>query len=383
MSAADGEPALRIMHCFRSPVGGIFRHVRDLIDEQIAEGHQVGIICDDNTGGNLEESLLEAVRPKLALGLHRVSMERAISPSDLAVTWKLYRQVKALNLDILHSHGAKGGAYARIIGTLLRMRSSRPARLYCPHGGSIHYDKTKIGGRVFFTLERIMERFTDRLIFVSSYEKNGYFEKVGEPPCPWSLVYNGLTEAEFDPVEPAKDATDFLYVGMMRDLKGVDLFLDALPLIADNAGPNISATLVGEGPDLARYKDRAKAFDERIQVRFFDAMPVREAFKLGRVMVVPSRAESMPYIVLEALAARIPLVATRVGGIPEIYAEHAEQLVEPASSSALAQKMGDALHCPSALSHTGALLPRIKDRFSTTTMAASIMDAYKATISNK
>ena len=55
-------------------------------------------------------------------------------------------------------------------------------------------------------------------------------------------------------------------------------------------------------------------------------MPVREAFKLGRVLVVPSRAESMPYVVLEAAGARVPMIATDVGGIPEIFGPYRDRL---------------------------------------------------------
>ena len=66
------EP-LRIIHCFRSPVGGIFRHVRDLVNAHHAQGHQIGIFCDSITGGAHEERLFDEIRPKLALGLTRSS----------------------------------------------------------------------------------------------------------------------------------------------------------------------------------------------------------------------------------------------------------------------------------------------------------------------
>ena len=55
-------------------------------------------------------------------------------------------------------------------------------------------------------------------------------------------------------------------------------------------------------------------------------MPVREAFKLGRILVVPSRAESLPYVVLEAAGARVPLISTDVGGIPEIFGPYRDRL---------------------------------------------------------
>lgn len=63
----DNRP-LRIVHCFRAPVGGIFRHVRDLIEAQVKAGHQVGIICDASTGGDFEEALLGEMHSKIGAG---------------------------------------------------------------------------------------------------------------------------------------------------------------------------------------------------------------------------------------------------------------------------------------------------------------------------
>ena len=68
-------------------------------------------------------------------------------------------------------------------------------------------------------------------------------------------------------------------------------------------------------------------------------MPAREAFALGRALVVPSRAESFPYIVLEAAAAGLPLLATNVGGIPEIVSGTDTALLPPEDADALAQAM--------------------------------------------
>ena len=56
---------LRIVHCFRSPVGGIFRHVRDLVEEQAGEGHAVGIVCDSSTGSEFEDRLFDELGPLL------------------------------------------------------------------------------------------------------------------------------------------------------------------------------------------------------------------------------------------------------------------------------------------------------------------------------
>ncbi len=366
---------LRIVHCFRSPVGGIFRHVRDLTEAQVAAGHSVGIVCDSTTGGAFEEKLFDEMRPLLALGVRRTPMQRHIGPGDVSSGWRTYRLIKELKPDVLHGHGAKGGAYARLFGSLMRVSGSSVARFYSAHGGSLHYDENTLTGKAFFLLERIMERFTDRLLFVSDYERRTFFRKVGKPHAPYSLVYNGLREPEFEPVVPAPDAADFLYIGMMRDLKGPDLFIDALARTEMRVGRQISAVMVGDGEDRQRYIAQAERLGLSDRVKFLMPMPARQAFPLGRVAVVPSRAEAMPYIVLETLAAGRPMIATAVGGIPEVFGEGSAALAQP-DVEEISERMRLALTdfdtFVQAMPSTGEL----RARFSAMAMAAAIERAY-------
>jgi len=357
-------------------VGGIFRHVRDLCEAQIAEGHELGVVCDSSTGGELESRLFEELAPRLSLGLVRTPMQRQVGIGDIAASWRTLRALRAMRPDILHGHSAKGGVYSRVFGTMMRLSGRPVARLYSPHGGTLHYNQDSAEGRFFFTIERLLERVTDHLIFVSGYEEHAYTKKVGVPKCAHSLVYNGLDASEFEPVLAAPDATDFLYVGMMRDLKGPDLILAALKEVEKTTGRSVTATLVGDGDDRDKYIAQAKSLGLSDRVRFLPAMPVREAFTLGRLVVVPSRAEAMPYIVLEALAAGKALVATNVGGIPEIFGPAAGVLASPSLPS-LAAQMTRAI-CDEA-SWQG-LMPTadyLKERFSVEAMAARISAIYR------
>lgn len=353
--------------------------MRDLTEAQVAAGHAVGIVCDSTTGGDYEERLFEAMKDSLALGIHRTPMQRHVGPGDLASAWRTYRIIQELRPDVLHGHGAKGGAYARLFGSLLRVSRFRVARLYSPHGGSLHYDETTAMGKLFFGLERFMARFTDCLLFVSDYERNTYRRKVGEPPIPNTLVYNGLRAAEFEPVTTAANAADFLYIGMMRDLKGPDIFIDALAMAGDELGRPVSAVMVGDGDDLPRYHAQVERLGLKNHVRFRPPMPARQAFALAELIVVPSRAEAMPYIVLEALAAGMPMIATAVGGIPEIFGEDSPALIRP-DASQLAAKMGAAL---SDFDGYRKLMPQadeLKARFGANVMAADIEKAYFAAL---
>lgn len=371
------DKPLRILHCFRSPVGGIFRHVRDLATEHAKAGHQVGILCDSNTGGAYEDALFESIMPHLALGLTRVSMRRSLGFSDIATAVKTFREVKNLQPDVLHGHGAKGGAYVRIAGSQLRVSQYRVARFYSPHGGSLHYDQKTLTGQAYFAIERLLEHWTDRIIFVSDYERRTYEEKIGKPRAEWRLIHNGLRAHEFEPVESVPDAVDFLYIGMMRDLKGPDVFVEAMRQAEQIAGTPLRGVMVGDGEDKPRYQARLDALGMGDRVTMRDAMPAREAFALARTVVVPSRAESMPYIVLEAVAAGKPVISTQVGGIPEILGPDFTGFVPPGDAEALAGAMANAIIKPDWLPSAMPEMGCFRSHFSAQTMAERMAAAYQ------
>ncbi|PSM20275.1 glycosyltransferase [Nitratireductor sp. StC3] len=371
--------SLRIVHCFRSPVGGIFRHVRDLSQAQTAAGHEVGVVCDSSTGGDFENRLLAELEPELALGVARTPMQRHIGPGDIVSAFRTFGLIKKLRPDILHGHGAKGGVYARMFGSLLRVSGSRVARLYSPHGGSLHYDETALTGRFFFGLERLMDRFSDHILFVSQQERAMFRRKIGEPKAPHHVVYNGIRAEEFEPVATDQQAADFLYIGMMRDLKGPDIFIDALARAQHTLQRPVSAVMVGDGEDRERYIAQAGALGLGERIRFEMPMPARQAFTRARIVVVPSRAEAMPYIVIEALGAGRPMIASAVGGIPEIFATASNALVEP-DAAAIAAKMAEALADEDAYAASMPGRAFMTENFSADAMATRIEAIYEDTV---
>ncbi|MCB1382800.1 MAG: glycosyltransferase family 4 protein [Notoacmeibacter sp.] len=371
---------LTIVHCFRSPVGGIFRHVRDLSRAQQALGHRVGIICDSTTGGAFEARQLEELAPELALGVIRTPMQRHIGPGDIAAAAKTFKHVKSLKPDVLHGHGAKGGVYARVFGSLLRVFRSRVARLYSPHGGSLHYDPDTVTGKVFFVLEKQLSRMSDAILFVSEHERQTFLTKIGEPACRSFMVHNGLTDPEFEPVVPEADAADFMFMGMLRDLKGPDLFLEAVLAAKRPDGTPASGVIIGDGDDRDALIARVKAAGAENRITFHMPMPAREAFRLGRIIVLSSRAEAMPYTVLEALAAGKIMLASRVGGIPEILGTDSPALMEPEQASVSAT-MQAALDDEARFAAAMPSPATLHQRFSASAMAASINAIYAAILS--
>lgn len=376
---------LSIVHVARSPVGGVFRHIADLASAQNAAGHSVGLICDCVSGGAFEDERIASLAPELRLGTVRVPMRRSIGPADLPGIWAVARHAAAMRPDVIHAHGAKGGVFGRLAGTIERRRGRPVAAFYAPHGGSLHYEKGSAAGRIYFAVERALELATDGLIHVSAFEAAAYRAKVGTPRCPAHVVVNGLRPEEFEPVAPVAEAADFLFIGTLRDLKGVDVYLDALRLLRGE-GRRFRALLVGAGEpaEERRYRDKVRSDGLSDAVAFFPPMPAREAFRLARTVVVPSLAESLPYIVLEVAAAGLPLIATRVGGIPEIMACDGDRLLPPGDAAALARSMAEALDAPDRLAAEAVLRrERVKEKFSLSLMADQVEDIYRAAMTRR
>ena len=106
--------SLRILHCLRAPIGGLFRHVHDLVKGQAELGLQVGVICDSETGGENAARALARLTDFCTLGVARCPMPRQIRPGDFQAYRRVRRLAASLDVDVLHGHGAKGGAYARL-----------------------------------------------------------------------------------------------------------------------------------------------------------------------------------------------------------------------------------------------------------------------------
>jgi glycosyltransferase involved in cell wall biosynthesis len=365
----------RILHCLRAPVGGLFRHVLDLAAEQAACGHDVGILADATTSNALTAAKLAAIAPRLSLGVTLVAMRREPGLGDAAAAWAVTRTARHHAVDILHGHGAKGGTYARLAAMMLKASGRAARSYYTPHGGSLHYAPVSLAGRAVSLSERMLGLMTSGLIFESAYARDVYLRNIGRPSCPLRVIANGLQPRDFDRHVAQEGAADFVFVGELRQLKGVDVLLRALAAI--HAEGPIRAVIVGDGPDAHRFREMAAELGLGSSVAFPGAMPAAEAFALGRCLVVPSRAESLPYVVLEAAAAGLPLIATDVGGIPEIVAGTDMVLVPPADADALATAMRAILADPLAATRRAATLRAAVARtFNVAAMTQAVLDFY-------
>lgn len=359
---------MRILHIFRTPVGGLFRHVRDVARGQSALGHEVGILCDSTTGGDTAAKLLASVAPYCGLGVERIPISRLPGMGDVSGALQARAHAARLKPDIIHCHGAKGGLYGRVAARMLAIPS-----VYTPHGGSLHYAWSSPAGAVFLSAEKALAAIGTGIHFVCEYEKATFAQKIGLGAKPHAVIHNGLWPEEFELAEPLPNAADILFLGDMRVLKGVDTLLQAIASL--NATRPVTACLVGDGPDFAQFKAMALALGLGDKVTFPGRMAARDAFRLGRILVMPSRAESFPYVVLEACAAGVPLIASAVGGIPEVLT--AGNLVPPEDVAALAKRLEEALAAPASVKASAAgTRTHLQNDFSADRMVTAILNFY-------
>lgn len=371
MEAASSRP-LSILHVFRAPVGGLFRHVVDLARGQTARGHNVGLIVDSTTGGAYADEMLAALTRDLALGVSKYPFPRHLGWGDLGGVRHVAQRIEQTGAAVIHGHGAKGGAYAR-----LAAGPKQTVRAYTPHGGSLHYRHTTPLGMIYLGLERLLMPRGDLFLFESAYSREVFRAKIGVPTGVARVVHNGIGEPDFAIVEPSADAADILFIGELRAIKGIDVLIEAVALL-HRQGRRVNATIVGSGPDEKALQTEVEARGLTQHVRFVGTMPARQAFSLGRVLVVPSRSESLPYIVLEAAGAGLPVIATHVGGIPEIFGHDSGRLVPPENAAALAAATAAALDdLQGSRQFALGLRQRIRETFSLQRMIDEVLAAYR------
>lgn len=380
----DAAP-LRILHVFRAPLGGLFRHVLDLARGQAERGHAVGIFCDSSTGGERADDLFAALSAQLALGITRVPMSRYPSLTDARAQLSAVALRRRLAPDVVHCHGSKGGVYGRI--PALFSPGRRCITAYTPHGGSFNYKPGSTEHKVYMAVERLLERATDMFLFESRFIAGRFEAYIGhEPRTDHRIVLNGVSDPEFEPIDHSEAGFDLVYLGELRSAKGIDTLIDALGLLKTRDGLTPRILIVGSGPDEAELRSLTIARGVAAQCVFEPPGPIRRALSRAHVMVVPSRAESLPYVVLEAAAAAQPLVATDVGGINEIYGpRHRHRLIPPDDAPILAGAIAKLLAAPEAdrAAEAADLAAHVRENFRLAPMIDGVLDAYRDALAKR
>ncbi len=178
-------------------------------------------------------------------------------------------------------------------------------------------------------------------------------------PAHWSklkIVHCGVDPELYDRPGPARPAepVELLFVGRLARVKGLMVLLDALQLIA--SGKALRLTIVGDGPERALLEEAARPLGERVRFTgYMSQQDVAEQLTRTDIFVLPSFAEGVPVVLMEAMAARVPVIATQVAGVSELVqdGEHGF-LVPPGDVKTLADRIAELSGDLERRTHMGA-----------------------------
>lgn len=357
---------LRITHIIRAKpageLGGADLHVADLAAEQLAAGHDVVVICL----GRAEVTGLLRRRAIPHIEVASNSMRRWLRAVRL--------DVRRRRPDVLHSHGYRADLLSILVAPLLR-RSSVGIAAMTVHG----FIRTPVSLRLMSWLNERVLRRADLVIAVSAPERDRLAWLLDRPVV---LIPNGVRAVPPLPrstaaarLGVAADAAVVAFIGRLSPEKRPELFLQQAELVANNH-PGAVFVLIGSGPLLPGLLRRST---RQARVRFTGLLADAAALLPAvDVLVCPSDSEGTPRVVVEAMLAGVPVVATRVGGLPSLIDHHRTGiLVAPGSATELAGAVGELLSDRATAAVIAARASRqATARFTASTMAQATTGAY-------
>jgi glycosyltransferase involved in cell wall biosynthesis len=317
---SDGGFLPRVLMVVESCGGGTGRHVGDLCKGLVARGCDVHLLF---SFGRVDHLFLDRMVGLDGVRCKQLPMRRGIHPSDFRSAKAARRYMRENGpFDVVHGHSSKGGAIAR----LAALGTGVPA-FYTLHGFGANDPTIPRAKRLLYqVIELALARVTERVIAVSPEERRGAV-RLGLGESRVLHIPNGVRRSEAAPRDEARaalgvadDAVVIGFVGRFVAQKAPEVLVRAMRRVAAEV-PAAVLALVGGGELEATVRRAAAESGLDGRVLWLGERDARALVGGFDVFAIPSRTEGLPYVVLEAMAAGLPVVATDRAG--------AESLVEP------------------------------------------------------
>lgn len=342
-SASSGKALEILLVITQGHWGGAQRYVYDLARYYRSHGHSVEVAVGDQPNQLLQERLAEA-----GIAVRRLAhLVRPINPlHDLLAVGELRKLIGSGRYDVVHLNSSKAGVVGSIAAAMVP-KAKRPKIVYTAHGWVFVEPLSPARRKLYQVLESKTAPAKDVIVCVSQQSRDDALAFGVGKPEQLQVVPIGLNREDLTFMPRVEARAELCRLAGIQDkpevklsvtianyyaTKGLDLLLSAWPRINEKH-PNVHAIVLGDGPQAAELQRQLKS--EGVAASFHLPGAVTDAYRLlpgADLFVLPSRKEGLPYALLEAQAAGLPIVASEVGGIPAALANGRAGLLVPAGA---------------------------------------------------
>ncbi|MBW1767823.1 MAG: glycosyltransferase family 4 protein [Deltaproteobacteria bacterium] len=313
-------------------------------------------------------------------------LKRDINPLwDFLALVKLFLLFKKERFDIVHTHTAKAGFLGRIAGWLAGI----PTIIYMPHGHVFYGYFGLLMSRVAITVERVVAYITDKVMVLTELEKRDLIAFRVTTPDKIIVINSGLelenyresvidVQGKKDEFQIEEDTSVVGVIGRLEPVKGHEYLIEAARMVTEEL-PKVKFLIVGDGSlrnDLESQCEELGVLDKFIFTGWKE--DVSSILSTLDILVLPSVNEAVGRVLIEAGACGVPVVATNVGGVPEIVRDNETGiLVPPGSPGDLARAIIDLLNSEDKRQQMSIAAEKwIDDRFSAHRMVEEVFNSY-------
>jgi len=248
-------------------------------------------------------------------------LKRAINPfHDFLAVWEIRELIKTLDPDIVHLNSSKAG----VLGSFAAMGLKKKV-VFTAHGFVFNEPLDAATKAFYLALEKTASSYRDFIITVSDADKQSALDSNLIKADKIQTIHNGIAPINFLSKEQARTALGLannkLVIGTIANFyktKGLDVLVKAVSMLAYDIRNKIEVVIIGDGPESENLKLKIENLNLKEQFKLLGKIDNAGTFlKAFDVFTLPSRKEGLPYTLLEAMQAGLPIVASNVGGIAE------------------------------------------------------------------
>ncbi|HKO31868.1 MAG TPA: glycosyltransferase [Nitrospiraceae bacterium] len=364
-------------------------HDRAQFEPLVVAGHPG---CWDAQGGQLatEENCRQLEKAAIRWMLFP-SLTREVHPAkDAQALWQLIRLFRHERPALVHTHTSKAGVLGRVAAWIARV----PVIVHTPHGHVFYGHFGPFRSWLFLQIERMLSAITHRLIALTDAERQDHLDRAVGKADRFAVVPSGIDRERFGRARAqGKQLPDWFgcppdalvvgSVGWLTDIKGHEYLIAAVAKLKQDF-PALHLVIVGSGGRHDALLQQAELAGLRDAVHLLGHRDDIEACLAGMdLFVLPSLNEGMSRALIEAMIAGLPVIASRVGGIPAVIShERTGLLVPPGDVGALTEALRRFLDRPEWASQLGLVASRSVDsRYGSVSMVRAIESIFAEALS--